>query len=597
MQPVPLDPRQSVPSSPSHLPAPEEPSRSYFAHHNNAPATYYCVIEYHVSPLAMGVFPCVTAADGIRTDDPEGNSMTSFSCFSQRRDATHAEVEQVIVLFGDYVRPKVPGRVMLERMQKYVPQMLETRAAWVDMEASFLLAVIEEWMAMAVAWEKDAEAPNLFASKINHVGLKAVRRKLAVITSEDVEHLRVCGDMHNTENGPEARGGAVRKNWPHMSRMTTIERETKLRRKIDAWMTVQQLFIPEVALLQEREDAAQKHVDMKLWLPLAIRTRTQCDLGLLEYEYELRKGQVFVALDEIRDQLLVHTHEYKYKDKSLHGNKAKTRSATRTKAIDVRIERASEEYRTAYAALVSLGATLRETEWQQHLKVLKPGDVRDQPSSLFGDEERQKGGGRQKKQMDPEEAARWATLQAEGKMAMSWIWLSQGTDGKEEDVVHNKALCIEWAKTRARSMHYTEKVDLGEEEMRCVPDFLNRCREWWRSRVGLRAALQPEEALREGHSTYAHKQAEIMEGLSALFRQQWADVERFLELAHAEYAHTRHQVQRGFIAIFIHIPFFALTWCFLCWAATSNKKTQRREGVGVRIGVLAKAQLQMGTMY
>jgi hypothetical protein len=88
---------------------------------------------------------------------------------------------------------------MLERMQKYVPLMLETRAAWVDMEASFSPSVIEAWTAMAVAWEKDSREKNPFASKVNHVDLKAVRRKLAEIASEDVEHLRVRGDMHDTE--------------------------------------------------------------------------------------------------------------------------------------------------------------------------------------------------------------------------------------------------------------------------------------------------------------------------------------------------------------------------------------------------------------
>ncbi|KAJ7880130.1 hypothetical protein B0H13DRAFT_2542393 [Mycena leptocephala] len=466
---------------------------------------------------------------------------TSISGPGARRDMLDAHFQ-----YWNWKKIIALGRVMLERMQKYVPLMLETRAAWLDMETSFSPAVIETWTAMAVAWEKDAREPNPFASKINHVDLKAVRRKLAVIASEDVEHLRVRGDMHDTEMlsmGLKLEE-EQRKLATHVKNVGAhetvdqgrrrIERETKLRRKIDAWMMVQQLFIPEVALLREREDAARKRVaatqampgiraqDMKLWLPSAIGTRVQCDIGLLEYEYDLRKGQAFAALDEIRSQLLVRTHEYKYKDKSLRGNKAKTRSATRTKAIDARIERASEDYRSAYAALVSLGVTLKQTEWQQHLKLLKPGDARGRPSSLFGDEERQK--------------ARRAALRAEGKMPMSWIWLSQGADGEEGDVVDNESLRVEWAKTRARAMRYGEEVDLGEEEMRRVPDFLDWRSEWWRSRVGLRATLQPEEALREGHSAYAHKQAGIMEGLSASFRLQWADVEGFLELARAEYA-------------------------------------------------------------
>ncbi|KAJ7938922.1 hypothetical protein B0H13DRAFT_1851094 [Mycena leptocephala] len=462
---------------------------------------------------SFNLTPFVGRTDG---EAPErlANS-TSISGPGARRDMIDTHFQ-----YWNWKKIIALGRVMLERMQKYVPLMLETRAAWVDMEASFSPAVIEEWMAMAVAWEKDADAPNPFASKINHVNLKAVRRKLAVIASEDIEHLRVRGDMHDTEMlsmglklEEEQRKLATHVKNVGAHEMTTDRAGDKAapqdRRLDDCAAAVH----PEVALLWEREDAARKRVaatqvmpgiraqDMKLWLPSAIGTRAQCDVGLLEYEYELIK----TALDEIRDQLLVRTHEYKYKDKSLCGNKAKTRSATRTKAIDARIERASEEYRTAYAVLVSLGAVLKETEWQQHLKVPKPGDVRGRPNPLFGDEERQRGGGRQKKAMDPEEAARRAALQAEGKMAMSWIWLSQGADGEEEDIVHNE-------------------------------DFLNWRGEWWRLRVGLRAALQPEEALREGHSAYAHKQAEIMEGLSASFKRQWADVEGFLELARAEHA-------------------------------------------------------------
>ncbi|KAJ7920511.1 hypothetical protein B0H13DRAFT_1605382 [Mycena leptocephala] len=413
---------------------------------------------------------------------------TSISGPGARRDMLDAHFQ-----YWNWKKIIALGRVMLERMQKYVPLMLETRAAWVDMEASFSPSVIEAWTAMAVAWEKDPREKNPFASKVNHVDLKAVRPKLAEIASEDIKD----------DDGSSGRQSCAARSTPGWQCSSSSSRRS---------------------LLREREDAARKWVaatqampglraqDMKLWLPSAIGTRVECDVGLREYEYDLRKGQAFAALEEIRAQLLMRTHEYKYKDKSLHGNKAKTRSATRTKAIDARIARASEDYQTAYAALVSLGAALKQMEPK-------------------------------KSRLDPEEAARRAALQAESKMAMSWIWLSQGADGEEGDVVDNESkinvppvLHVEWAKTRARAMRYTEEVDLGEEEMRCVPDFLDRRGEWWRSRAGLRAAMQPEEALHEGHSAYAHKQAAIMEGLLASFRWQWADIEGFLELARAEYA-------------------------------------------------------------
>lgn len=94
---------------------------------------------------------------------------------------------------------RIPGEVLLERLQKNVPMMLETKAAWVDMEASFPAAVIESWTAMTVAWEADARKPNPFASKVKHETLQEVRRRLALVASEDKEHLRVRGDMHDTE--------------------------------------------------------------------------------------------------------------------------------------------------------------------------------------------------------------------------------------------------------------------------------------------------------------------------------------------------------------------------------------------------------------
>jgi hypothetical protein len=53
---------------------------------------------------------------------------------------------------------------------------------------------------MATAWEADSAQPNPFAVSDNgRDDLKAVRHKLAVIASEDVEHQRVRGDMHETE--------------------------------------------------------------------------------------------------------------------------------------------------------------------------------------------------------------------------------------------------------------------------------------------------------------------------------------------------------------------------------------------------------------
>jgi ABC-type proline/glycine betaine transport system substrate-binding protein len=84
-------------------------------------------------------------------------------------------------------------------------------------------------------------------------------------------------------------------------------------------------------------------------------------------------------------------------------------------------------------------------------------------------------------------------------------------------------------------MRYAEEVDLLEEEMRRVLQFLEWRANWWRGRVGLRAEQQPE-ALREGHAAYAYKQAGYMAGLRTGFKEEWSSVAKLIEGARQRYA-------------------------------------------------------------
>jgi hypothetical protein len=217
-------------------------------------------------------------------------------------------------------------------------------------------------------------------------------------------------------------------------------------------MAVQQLFIPEVALLRDREDAARKRVaatqalpgvraqDMKLWMPSAIGRWVVCDESLRLYEFDLRNGQAFAALEAMRNGLIVRTHEYHYRDGSLRGVKAKTRSATRENGIQARVDRAADEYQAARTALVSLGALLNRHEWERNWKVLKKEDVRGRPAAVFGDESRRRGGRRKRKRAkpSPEEEARSAAQSAEDALGMSWIWIVEGNTGEEGEIVLNE---------------------------------------------------------------------------------------------------------------------------------------------------------------
>ncbi|KAJ7678748.1 hypothetical protein B0H14DRAFT_2655745 [Mycena olivaceomarginata] len=354
------------------------------------------------------------------------------------------------------------------------------------------------WTEMARTWEADAEKPNLFASTVHYNDLTQVRLRMAKIAADDFDHLQVWGDMHETEmlsmelqlEESQRTLATVFKNVGQHETPTQgrarIKWETKLRRKIDGWITVQQLFIPEAALLRQRE--------------------------------------AVLALNEMRSHLISRTREYKHQGK-VTGVRAKMRSGTRVAHIQAEVDRAADEYR---AALVALGPCLQRRDYA-HLQALNTADVRSRPSTVFGDDDRRKKGGKRKKKarrmaaVDPEAAAEEAEVakqKAEDGMEMSWIWKVEGATGEDQDVGQNEALRIEWAKARAKAMCYTEETDLLEEEMRRVLQFFQWRADWWRARVGSRAARQ-DKALREGHGSYALKQAACQDGMRAGFENQW----------------------------------------------------------------------------
>jgi hypothetical protein len=93
-------------------------------------------------------------------------------------------------------------------------------------------------------------------------------------------------------------------------------------------------------------------------------------------------------------------------------------------------------------------------------------------------------------------------------------------------------------------MCYAEETDLLEEEMCCVLQFFQRCSDWWRARVGSRAMRQ-DEVLREGHDSYALKQAACQDGMCAGFENQCRGLGGLVADGHAAYAKVKVDVEGG----------------------------------------------------
>ncbi|KAJ6499776.1 hypothetical protein DFH09DRAFT_1336417 [Mycena vulgaris] len=494
--------------------------------------------------------------------------------------------------FNDWNYKKIIGlgKTMLERTEDAVPMMVETRQALADLERSFEEETLVEWRRMAEAWEKDGEMQNPFASAKKDQHLAAVRRALAEeAAAREAAGIEVIGavreDMHVTELIAmglqlEEQQRVLRFDMSgtglhptEKQRTAMVERTSKLRRKIFAWIDIQRLFFPIVETLRKIEDAERTRTagsqpvpgvkvhEITLWLPSGLKRRAGgasaedgCTMEIMTCEYRLRVGQANEALHDIRRHLLVRTHLYALKDRYARGVKSNTRSKTKIDVVEERIRRAASQYRDAWAALGVLGKRLGRQEWASTLKELAPDDVRGMPRREQHDVSRQAGApkgvvARAVERLLQEAAKkgkrrRGRRGQATGAMAtargkkrkivrsMSWIWLAQVESRKEgEPEQADEALRIEWAKTRARSLRWSEEVDLLEEETRRITQFLLWRADWWQDRVGQRGLEEGPQA--EGEKAYAVRQAGLLADLSARFTGMWTALPELISAGRA----------------------------------------------------------------
>ncbi|KAF8960091.1 hypothetical protein BDZ97DRAFT_1922493 [Flammula alnicola] len=295
---------------------------------------------------------------------------------------------------------------------------------------------------------------------------------------------------------------------PHstsLQRAKILERSNSLCHRIDAWVDIQHLYIPGLAVLHAQEDrqgggtppAVQ---DLELFLPSHIVGTVACDERFLRYEFDLRISQADTTLDEIRSSLLLRSHMYKSKDRLVRGQCQNTRSNVLLGRVEDRVKVASDRYNKIRHALTALSAPLLEFDWSQKFRVLELADVTGL-TSLDDDG-------------------------SEGRKKLLWIWMVHGTGANVGDTDRtNAALCIEWCKARARAHRWQEECLLLQEEMhRVIAYFSWQAKKWRRQAEGhadkvltssrtdarlVAADTAAESIVREGKVTYAYQQAAI----------------------------------------------------------------------------------------
>lgn len=286
------------------------------------------------------------------------------------------------------------------------------------------------------------------------------------------------------------------------------EKRTSLLRRIKIWREVQLTYMPHVAsLISQTQSAPEFDSDtlsesVPLYLPSSlpahIRNLPEVE-EVCQLERRLREPQADDALADVRRQrrIIQGLWQFKRINVSGTGNKPNTRMLVLYKRLQSKMNRATQMYRVAYAALNILNAN---GSWSTRLKPLTDKDISGPGRDHNSDS-------------------------TNSRYEPSWIWLTPRADnssdadtGMGEDEF-NESMRVEWAKTRARKARWTEELLILQEEMRRVIRYQEWKAAWWRERAALRN--EGDAVILSGVAGYANKQAAICKRLAEKCALRW----------------------------------------------------------------------------
>ncbi|KJA17059.1 hypothetical protein HYPSUDRAFT_70954 [Hypholoma sublateritium FD-334 SS-4] len=402
---------------------------------------------------------------------------------------------------------------------------------------------IEEWTQWCQEWEKNRDPHNNpFEVTQIKISDKEVRLRLAQKDAESITRgqqriihnemspsvLIYQGlEIEDLQRKLALDSAALGSHSTDLQRAKIIERSNYLRRKIEAWIAVEHMYVPALAIVRSRANvegggslAAQ---DIKLYLPSELNASTpaqwrghpssvrlpltiSCDMDLVEAEWELRYAMADVTLNALRSHLIIRSRLYKSKDLHSRGQYQNTRSNDLIHTVEARIKASMLKYRYIREAMLFLSKRRSgNSDWESIYKALHDDDVRGLTS------------------IDDEGA--------EGHKRLSWIWKVYGTGETGLDGGTQDALRIEWCRARARAHRWQEECLLLNEEMRRVLQYFTTCKEWWtklaenppmiREQTPRSVPPIPNVKILDGKRAYALRQASIQERIVDNCKYQW----------------------------------------------------------------------------
>ena len=142
---------------------------------------------------------------------------------------------------------------------------------------------------------------------------------------------------------------------------------SKLRRDFQQWRAFQLASYPQLHDHITLVDSSTTEIQ-SLKLPSSFTLGQRATLGLDDLaaiEYDLREGQAYDALHEVREAIKTFNYNLAFKKTNIHGQRANTRAQSFLRSLAGDKVSAADKYRRARTALLSLG--LREDD-----KVFQP---------------------------------------------------------------------------------------------------------------------------------------------------------------------------------------------------------------------------------
>ncbi|KAG1888985.1 uncharacterized protein F5891DRAFT_1131915 [Suillus fuscotomentosus] len=398
--------------------------------------------------------------------------------------------------FGDWNWKKISGRTMLRKIKEAVKAEKDHCAALQELEGSIKsselgAAYIAEWKNEIKAWETDHTKPNLFDSRVVGASIQSPAVCLALRQQDAREledgaiislHAEVTPsvlistaiDLEHAQHHLWVDADALGLHATDTQRANIVTCRNALQCRVEAWSSVQVLYMPIVANLRATTLSHQFHLqntghddsglpsskpdsgkaeDFPLLFPSDVCDLTVCDLKLLKLEWSLQYAQANDALTECPQNIC--------------GQGANTQAHKTVDTLENRLAMSHAKYCCAHKALL------------RRFQPLKKSDLR--PMGDFGG-------------------------QTQGTAIMSWIWLTHGVSTDNSAGLQD---------CEARHNRWHEEIQLLMKEMQHVLAFLKWHIQWWEERATLQTFVRAEET--EGFVAYAKCQGAVRRALLMSF--------------------------------------------------------------------------------